>query len=259
MSIVKSIRIQNFKSLEDVTIDLSQLTFLFGANSSGKSSFLKALMFLGKNFKPDLYDEVKYSLSDDVDLGSANEVAPSGDRHRDWIFEFKLDGYAEFPSLELFEKSAELEFHTLGDFFKYEVERLHKGKETRSKNFASERISVTYSVSFGEVIYSHPGETDPMPLDFRFRCLNKIVMNEQKSNCEYSFLRNQTVEDPSDPNTMYYILDEEKVIIPDFEDFSNLFNTYFGQRLFRSLFELGSDYIIQDNSINNFPTLKPNL
>ena len=86
MSIVKSIRIQNFKSLEDVKIELSQLTLLFGANYSGKSSFLKALMFLCKNLNTDEYTRVKYSISEDVDLGSANEVAPSGDRNKDWIF-----------------------------------------------------------------------------------------------------------------------------------------------------------------------------
>lgn len=49
MSFVKKIRIKNFKSLEDVEIEMNQLTFLFGPNSSGKSSFIKAMMFKSFN------------------------------------------------------------------------------------------------------------------------------------------------------------------------------------------------------------------
>ena len=49
MSIIKKIRIKNFKSLEDVEIEMNQLTFLFGPNSSGKSSFIKAMMFKSFN------------------------------------------------------------------------------------------------------------------------------------------------------------------------------------------------------------------
>lgn len=254
MGIVKSIRIQNFKSLEDVTIDLSQLTFLFGANSSGKSSFLKALMFLAKNLYPGEYAGAKYSISDDVDLGSANEVAPFGNRHKDWIFEFELDGYAEFPSLELFETSTELEYQTLGDFFMYEVRQMLKDKEARSKKFTTERVSATYSLSFGEILYSHPGEKDPLQL--HNKSIKKIFLKEHQTNCEYSFLKNQTTEDPANPNDMYYILDQEEVIIPEFKELSQLFNMYFGQRLFRSLFELGDYNIVQRKNIDNFPTLK---
>ncbi|MBK7447809.1 MAG: AAA family ATPase [Ignavibacteria bacterium] len=41
MSIIKKIRIKNFKSLEDVEIETNQLTFLFGPNSSGRVLLLK--------------------------------------------------------------------------------------------------------------------------------------------------------------------------------------------------------------------------
>jgi len=49
---IKKIRIKNFKSLEDVEIEIKPLTFLLGPNGSGKSSFLKALKFLHKNIFP---------------------------------------------------------------------------------------------------------------------------------------------------------------------------------------------------------------
>jgi AAA15 family ATPase/GTPase len=42
------IKIQNFKSLKDVTLNLKQINLLIGANNSGKSNLLKALEFIGK-------------------------------------------------------------------------------------------------------------------------------------------------------------------------------------------------------------------
>ncbi len=91
MSIVKSIRIQNFKSLEDVTIDLSQLTLLFGANSSGKSSFLKALMFLSKNVSSFVnVSKTNYQISDDLNLRDFSEIVIFGDVDKKIEFEFNV-------------------------------------------------------------------------------------------------------------------------------------------------------------------------
>lgn len=44
---IHSIRIQNFKSLRDVTLRLQDVNLLIGPNNSGKSNVLKALAFLG--------------------------------------------------------------------------------------------------------------------------------------------------------------------------------------------------------------------
>ena len=41
-----SLRLKNFKSFADLTVELSPLTLLLGANSSGKSNFLDAIRFL---------------------------------------------------------------------------------------------------------------------------------------------------------------------------------------------------------------------
>lgn len=46
---IDSIKIQNFKSLKDVAIDLGDITLLTGINSSGKSSFIQALLLLKQN------------------------------------------------------------------------------------------------------------------------------------------------------------------------------------------------------------------
>ena len=41
--ILKSIRVQNFRSIQDEILDCNNLTMLVGSNSSGKTSFLDAL------------------------------------------------------------------------------------------------------------------------------------------------------------------------------------------------------------------------
>src|SRR6476660_9114323 len=43
---IKHVRIQNFRSLVDVTVDLDPLTVLIGRSGSGKSNFVHALRFL---------------------------------------------------------------------------------------------------------------------------------------------------------------------------------------------------------------------
>lgn len=43
---IKSIHIQNFKSLRDVTVNLGPLTVLIGRSGTGKSNFVQAIRFL---------------------------------------------------------------------------------------------------------------------------------------------------------------------------------------------------------------------
>src|SRR5688572_29694069 len=43
---IKQIRIQNFRSLVDVTVDLDPLTVLIGRSGTGKSNFVHAIRFL---------------------------------------------------------------------------------------------------------------------------------------------------------------------------------------------------------------------
>src|SRR5262245_45666372 len=45
---ITKLRVQNFKCLRDVTVELGPLTVLIGPNDSGKSSVLDALHLLGR-------------------------------------------------------------------------------------------------------------------------------------------------------------------------------------------------------------------
>ncbi|MDR6561066.1 MULTISPECIES: AAA family ATPase [unclassified Arcicella] len=52
---LRKVRIQNFKSLKDVTLELQKVNLLIGPNNSGKSNFLKGLEFFTKEDKS-IYD-----------------------------------------------------------------------------------------------------------------------------------------------------------------------------------------------------------
>ncbi len=84
------IRIKNFKSLEDVEIEFRPLTFLFGPNSSGKSSFFKALKFLKANLFPLSPNEIQFKLDKSTDLVSYKNIITNGEVNRKIIFEIGM-------------------------------------------------------------------------------------------------------------------------------------------------------------------------
>lgn len=47
---IKKLYIQNMKSIKDISAECSDLNILIGTNSSGKSSILQGLLFVGQNF-----------------------------------------------------------------------------------------------------------------------------------------------------------------------------------------------------------------
>ena len=48
-SSLKTLRLKNFKSVQDANLELANLNLLVGANSSGKSSLIQAILFLAQN------------------------------------------------------------------------------------------------------------------------------------------------------------------------------------------------------------------
>ena len=57
---LKSVRIRNYRSIKDVTLNCDGLTILVGANGSGKSSFLQAIELFGVE-KPAITEEDYYN------------------------------------------------------------------------------------------------------------------------------------------------------------------------------------------------------
>lgn len=102
--VIKKIKIKNFKTLKDFEIEPKPLTLLFGANSSGKSNFIRALLFFKKNVLP-LKENTKdfrngqlsYKLNESVDLISFDEIVTDGDIKQKISFEFILNFKYWFP------------------------------------------------------------------------------------------------------------------------------------------------------------------
>lgn len=102
MSFINKIRVKNFKSLEDVSIEIKPLTFLFGPNSSGKSSFIKSLLFLKENLFPFNDGKTKYKISDDLNLICFKDIVYNNEVERKISFEFEIKGTFDFVDIDLF-------------------------------------------------------------------------------------------------------------------------------------------------------------
>lgn len=78
---IEKVQIKNFKSLRDIEIELKGLTLITGINSSGKSSFIQALLLLKQNedihFSP---KEIKFLNINDkyVSLGNKKDILYEG-------------------------------------------------------------------------------------------------------------------------------------------------------------------------------------
>lgn len=55
---LKSLKVQNFKSFEEIEVDFNQLNVLIGANAAGKSSFVQIFEFLRNIIKHDLKNAI---------------------------------------------------------------------------------------------------------------------------------------------------------------------------------------------------------
>ncbi len=77
---INRVKIKNFKSLKDVDINLSNLNLLTGVNSSGKSSFIQALLLLKQN------EDKFYSLRGDKTVNINDEYVQLGNK-KDILFE----------------------------------------------------------------------------------------------------------------------------------------------------------------------------
>lgn len=90
--IIKSIRVQNFRSILDETLHCEQLTALVGPNGSGKSSFLRALeLFYSTSAKYDSQDFHAGDSAQDVEITVTFTDLEPEEKER---FEIYLEGEA---------------------------------------------------------------------------------------------------------------------------------------------------------------------
>lgn len=76
IAMLTRIQLENFKSWRELDIELAPLTMLFGANSSGKSSVLQALLLLLQTEERTTWESINMGggVNDYVDLGSYRDI-----------------------------------------------------------------------------------------------------------------------------------------------------------------------------------------
>ncbi len=135
---LQKIRIQNFRSLKDVTLDLQQVNLLIGPNNSGKSNFLKAIEFFSlyiidnKDFDSAYFNQILFR-EELKNLKHNNEDIPI-------VFELisKYDDFYEHYFLQIFNtKNNKKYIEFIG----------------RTKNTINEKIDL-YDIQLLQKIYS---------------------------------------------------------------------------------------------------------
>jgi predicted ATPase len=89
---ITGIRLQNLRAFEDTgLIELGQFNFIFGKNSSGKTTFLRSVLLLRQLLETNsLTGEVPFSGAF-VDFGSYQEAVHNGSRSKDIVLTFDCD------------------------------------------------------------------------------------------------------------------------------------------------------------------------
>ena len=166
----RKIRIKNFRSLVmDDYIDIKKITLLFGKNGTGKSSFIKAIKFLGDNLFPVTTGQTIYSLNNNIDLGDFREIV------------FKND----------IKKKIEIDFEEYWE--KYEVSADNKKKsqiinykiktkfdyDTEEKNFNFIKVEDLNNNFF---VYIYPHQKNNFDESFIHKFMNKEASTEERSN-----------------------------------------------------------------------------
>lgn len=249
-----TIRIQNFKSLEDVTLELAPTTVFLGPNGAGKSSVLKCLEFVSKNLENINSQKLSptiYKLSNDVDLGSFKEVVINNDLNKKLIFEFKhksltLKEYFKFglepAKLELQDLGLAPEGFVLKDFDKKKRSRMDSQQQEESrqilkKQFLEKWLANEFFLSFSDI-----GWSELLMLNFssksRFEFVSKYFINlnlslelsltnsEEKTNFEsLSLIENNTKSEIAIANKFDHNAISTEIILKNVPTiFNNLIN-----------------------------------
>lgn len=123
--LIKRVRIENFRSLKNVEVELDRMTILVGVNNAGKTSFLKALsLALGNEHrflsKDDLFIDNKGAVTKNpicIDV----YIVPENDSFDEfWALEFGEDIQTDSEGKDYFAFRTNVSFNTLNDGPSYE-------------------------------------------------------------------------------------------------------------------------------------------
>ncbi len=139
-----TIRIQNFKSLEDVTLELAPTTVFLGPNGAGKSSVLKCLEFVSNNIQkvtPSSPQKTNYKLQNNVNLGLYRNIVTNNDPRKDVV-------------VELFHEDAEIDsyINEVGVFWvgSLPIKNVFREEELSDRNMSQSWLDVDLLFDFSD-------------------------------------------------------------------------------------------------------------
>lgn len=130
---MRKIRIKNFRSLVmEEPIEIKPITLLFGKNGSGKSSFLKAIKFLGNNLFPLDLGQTKYKLYHDIDLGDFKQI----------VFQHKIKNKISIDFEEYWEKNSDIINYKINTL----IEDNEEGKNLSTINIIDIDLGIAFDI-----------------------------------------------------------------------------------------------------------------
>jgi len=230
-----TLRIKNFKSLEDVQLELKRTLLLLGPNGAGKSSIFKLLKFLERNILTDenyTHKKTIYSIDDKADLGSFSEIVTNNDLNRKIIIELNYDSsYDEFKTKIKRMSSRKID---LGSNFNEQLKKEKEEKKRyRSKLSDGERLKLEL-VEFLSNNYLFGNE-----LETNFK--GNLNSGEIKKFLAVLIVAN----DRKDKDIMQETCDDLKVIvfITDYIDATTDISDWIFQSIWQSSYKLREKYI----------------
>ena len=165
----RKIRIKNFRSIVmDDYLDIKKITLLFGKNGSGKSSFIKAIKFLGSNLFPVTTGQTIFNLHDSIDLGDFSEIVIKNDKQKNIEIDFE-EYWEEYEVFDNKKKSQIIKYNLKTKF--------EDNKE--GKNFNVIKVEDLDNNYFVEI---HPHEKNNFDESFINKFIHREASTEERSN-----------------------------------------------------------------------------
>lgn len=204
---LKSLHVQHFKSLEDITVEFSPITILVGPNGSGKSNVVDALRFMR--------DAIVHGLDHAISERSGLDVLLQYSPRRPYILSLEATfEYAISEETEIY--PARYAFRVVGKGGNYKVESeeaswfsggYYYGEDDSKSNYIAEnkfRRDKTGAIFVDDKAVDFEAASDQLAfrLPYRHHAMErKDLLTDELANLRFSAIYPNILRSPSRPDT----------------------------------------------------------
>lgn len=236
---INSISLNNFKCFDKVKIDLSKITLLTGANSSGKSSLIYSLIgaIQSREFPLQFSPNGKY-----VNMGDYNEIVLSHDSQKEIMISFNIDKSNSELNEEIKTYWIKQKINNLPILQKLEATgQYYKITISKSRKY---NLNFEYNINNDPISNFRSPEMMNKLLDSLTNLLNENLADEDKNNnilkkytnlkskFEFKFTNLEDLNKTIQEKGNYYLDNIFKSIIDFFKKFDDNTNYISSFRLF---------------------------